>query len=396
MYDPANHFPIKNLAWDETEVRAAIDSIVQDAINQIEAGPTIPRHPMDGYGVKSDMYMGASGLCWGIEYLLEVGATKGSFDGESSLDRLLASNKEDYKRHAHHSSSSYLFGPIPILMQKYKRNKNRDIADEIYNAVEINTTQPVRELMWGIAGTMLAAVFMYRWTEEARWRQIFSNQAGKLLADLEEVAGVGPIWTQDLYGSKNMYLGPVHGFAGNIIPFIEGAEFLEEEAYMDFITKAMSTVVNTAFADESYANWDATYDHSKKTPPRLVQHCHGAAGMVTALAKLPQKMNPSFDLVLEKAGELIWSAGALKKGANLCHGTAGNGYALLKLFERTGEEKWLDRARTFAMNSIGQYQETKRVFHQGRYTLWTGDIGTAIYLWDCITAEPKFPTIDVF
>ena len=28
--------------------------------------------------------------------------------------------------------------------------------------------------------------------------------------------------------------------------------------------------------------------------------------------------------------------------------------------------------------------------------LWTGDVGLAIYLWDCITGEPRFPTIDVF
>jgi len=28
--------------------------------------------------------------------------------------------------------------------------------------------------------------------------------------------------------------------------------------------------------------------------------------------------------------------------------------------------------------------------------LWTGDIGLAVYLWDCLTAEPQFPTIDVF
>ena len=33
---------------------------------------------------------------------------------------------------------------------------------------------------------------------------------------------------------------------------------------------------------------------------------------------------------------------------------------------------------------------------RGRYSLWTGDVGLAIYLWDCITGEPRFPTIDVF
>jgi ferredoxin len=33
---------------------------------------------------------------------------------------------------------------------------------------------------------------------------------------------------------------------------------------------------------------------------------------------------------------------------------------------------------------------------RGRYALWTGNVGLAVYLWDCITAEPHFPTIDVF
>jgi hypothetical protein len=25
-----------------------------------------------------------------------------------------------------------------------------------------------------------------------------------------------------------------------------------------------------------------------------------------------------------------------------------------------------------------------------------GDVGLAVYLWDCLTGEPRFPTIDVF
>jgi hypothetical protein len=33
-----------------------------------------------------------------------------------------------------------------------------------------------------------------------------------------------------------------------------------------------------------------------------------------------------------------------RQGGRLCHGTGGNGYAFRKLFERTGDERWLDRA----------------------------------------------------
>jgi hypothetical protein len=77
-------------------------------------------------------------------------------------------------------------------------------------------------------------------------------------------------------------------------------------------------------------------------------------------------------------GELTWAAGPLRKGANLCHGTAGNGFALLKLFTRTGDELWHDRARRFAVHAAGQVTAARRSYGRGRYSLWTGDLGTAL------------------
>ena len=46
----------------------------------------------------------------------------------------------------------------------------------------------------------------------------------------------------------------------------------------------------------------------------LVQHCHGAPGMITCLADLPSGVDASFDRLLEKGGELTWKAGPLTKG----------------------------------------------------------------------------------
>ena len=86
----------------------------------------------------------------------------------------------------------------------------------------------------------------------------------------------------------------------------------------------------------------------------------------------------------------------LRKGANLCHGTAGNGYAFLKLFERTGDELWLERARAFAMHAVAQVEQGLAVHGRGRHTLWTGDPGTALYLESCLSATAAFPTIDRF
>ena len=122
----------------------------------------------------------------------------------------------------------------------------------------------------------------------------------------------------------------------------------------------------------------------------LVQHCHGAPGIITCFADTEE---PIVDL-LREAGETVWRAGPLAKGSGVCHGTAGNGYAFLKLFARTGDELWLTRARAFAMHAIAQNQSQVR--STGRhYSLWTGDPGLAIYLFDCLEAKARFPTMDV-
>jgi len=95
--------------------------------------------------------------------------------------------------------------------------------------------------------------------------------------------------------------------------------------------------------------------------------------------------------LLRAGGELTWRAGPLAKGANLCHGTAGNGYAFLALHDRTGEDLWLERARRFAMHAVAQVRRDRGKYGQGRYSLWTGDPGTAVYLADCLEGCGLFP-----
>ena len=96
------------------------------------------------------------------------------------------------------------------------------------------------------------------------------------------------------------------------------------------------------------------------------------------------------DLALA-GGELTWQAGPLAKGSNLCHGTAGNAYAFLVLHRRTGDEFWLDRARAFAMHAIGQVEQERASLGRGRYSLFTGDIGVALFLRHLLDGRRPFP-----
>ena len=99
--------------------------------------------------------------------------------------------------------------------------------------------------------------------------------------------------------------------------------------------------------------------------------------------------------LLLDGGRLTWAAGPLAKGSNLCHGTGGNGFAFLKLHALTGDLVWRDHARAFAMSAIDQCRTARAELGRGRYTVWTGDIGLAVFLHECLNGTARFPTVDV-
>jgi hypothetical protein len=201
-------------------------------------------------------------------------------------------------------------------------------------------------------------------------------------------------WTQDLYGCRSTYLDAVHGFVATASPLIRGRHLLDAKVWAEWQRCIVNTMQRTATWDGTLANWRAWLDvPSGQTPRMLMQFCHGAPGFVICLADMP---GADLDALLIAAGEATWAAGPLAKGSNLCHGTGGNGYALLKLFGRTGDALWLERARAFAMHGIAQMQADAAQYRQLRYSLWTGDPGLAIYLWDCVRGRAAFPTLDVF
>lgn len=155
----------------------------------------------------------------------------------------------------------------------------------------------------------------------------------------------------------------------------------------------MATLDRHALRADGVAQWRPSVEPSRV--PRRTQWCHGAPGIVASLGSLAPGNDALSELLLA-GGELTWRAGPLRKGANLCHGTAGNGYAFLKLFARTGDELWLHRARAFGMHAIEQVERATAAHGRGRHTLWTGDPGTALYLASCLAADAAFPTLDVW
>jgi hypothetical protein len=46
------------------------------------------------------------------------------------------------------------------------------------------------------------------------------------------------------------------------------------------------------------------------------------------------------------------------------------------------------------MHAIAQRERAHAHYGRGRYTLWTGDPGLAVYLWHCVTGTDGMPGLD--
>src|SRR5439155_4849103 len=172
---------------------------------------------------------------------------------------------------------------------------------------------------------------------------------------------------------------PWHGLVGNVAALrVTGSDAA-------VLRETAAVIEQTAVVEDGLANWPYRERPQLASPDGLIrmQFCCGAPGVVaTASHYLDEEL-------LLAGAELAWRAGppGMEKGPCLCHGTAGTGYAFLKVFERTGDERWLDRARRFAMHALDQVKRRG----QGRYSLFTGDIGVALFAADCIDERAEIP-----
>ncbi len=399
LFNPTRHEPLQDIAWEPARVHEAIATIVRNTEAQATLKGWWPPHPRDldtgddpGQPFTT-LNHGAVGVCWGLHHLQDLGAATLAHDYLGRADELLALNRAALGAQAEAERASYLMGETPIRLWTYGAQPDAATADRLAELIAGNIDHPARELMWGSPGTLLAALFLHERSGDARWAELFRATAARLWTQLEwSDEHACHYWTQDLYGQHTNYIDATHGFVSVAPALIRGRALLGDQTWAAWAECLANTVSRTATWEGGMANW-RPWLLPKKPPPMLVQYCHGAPGFIVCLAGFP---DDRLDALLLAAGETVWAAGPLTKGASLCHGTGGNGFAFLKLFQRSGDERWLQRARAFAMHGLMQCEdEAQRVGHL-RHSLWTGDIGFAIYLWHCLHGSADFPTLDVF
>jgi hypothetical protein len=398
LFEGERHERLHGRDWSETLARQTIEQICDDTIDSFTPEKLWPVHPLDWPEATEPyrmLYLGAAGVMWSLNHFEQIGVLNGQAPDFSEVwPDVLESNRTMISA-MNHGTQSLWMGDSGILLPMWLDDPSESVADALKAAVGDNRANPALDFMWGSPGTMLAALTMHERTGDEYWATLFRESTAALWQELKRDEQFDCLlWTQDLYGTRSKYVGAGHGFVGNVFPVIRGRELLSGTDWARWQSCIEQTVSATAIREDGCANWPPLIDPTTfERTELLVQYCHGAPGVITCLAELPSE---SIDSLLLEGGELTWKAGPLSKGAGLCHGTAGNGYAFLKLFARSGDEIWLDRARAFAMHSIGQYEGHCREYGCGRYSLWTGDQGLALYLWSCIEADDAFPTMDFF
>jgi lantibiotic modifying enzyme len=393
LFRPDAFEPLTDASWDDARARDGIRAIVEEADGALRGGRLFWRaDDWDRWQATSPMknlYVGTAGVLFALDELRRRDVAESRLD----LPELALGNLELFRERPDFMKiklpepreSSLLCGETGILLVAWRLTPSDELADELLARVRVNVANEADGVMWGAPGTLLAARAMLEWTGDARWREAWNESAEALWSRRRDDG----LWTQRLYGQELLGLTPPHGLVGNVQAL---RPLLDSRRRKQLERETAAVLERTAVVENGLANWPPRDRPTLPGPDGQirVQWCAGAPGIVVAAHDYLDE-----ELVLAGA-ELVWRAGppALDKGPSICHGTAGNGYAFLKAFERTGDERWLDRARRFAMHALEQVERQRAERGRGRYSLWTGDVGAALYAADCLDARGAYPIFE--
>jgi hypothetical protein len=396
LFRPAAFEQLTGEPWDEERVRGRIRAIVADAEERFDPVALWPAEEWDSWGSPTPLtglYCGAAGVVWALDALRRRGHADVGIDLAGAARRALERGREapelseakDFE--LPRASDAGLFsGETGNLVVARRVDGDRSLEPLIEARILESRESDANEVMWGAPGGLLAARALLEWTGDERWAEVWQTTAEAVW----EARDDDGLWTQRLFGNTGRSLGPAHGLVGIACALLGGGELLSAARRDRIVADTVQILERSAVYEEELANWPPRDGGSLERPdgePRL-QWCHGAPGVVISTAEfLPEEL-------LSAGAELSWRAGphGPKKGASICHGTAGNGYAFLKMFERTADEEWLDRGRRFAVHALGQVERRGN----GHYSLWTGDLGVAIFAADCLDGTTRYPVLETW
>jgi hypothetical protein len=291
------------------------------------------------------------------------------------------------------ANASYLMGDTGLLLGPARPGAGTRNRRPARSADRIEHRHPARELMWGSRGTMLAALFHARANRpRARFAELYRDTAHRLREQLAWFAEYEcNCWTQDLYGMRSTYLGAVHGFVATASVLLRGPRAARRR-----ISRPGSDRREHGAQDR-----DARRGRRELAPDACSVARHAEADAVLPRrARLRDRTRPHAGWHDRRSASCRGRSDLVSRTAAQRVPTCAMGRAA------TATRSWrCSRARAIHAGSTGprrvrdarhrQTEAEAREVGRMRYSLWTGDLGFAVYLLDCVHGPAGFPTLDV-
>ncbi|XP_033116538.1 lanC-like protein 2 isoform X2 [Anneissia japonica] len=283
-------------------------------------------------------------------------------------------------------------GPLAVGSVVYnkmgKKQKSKDCVERLQKLVDIVLDESIPdELLYGRAGYLYALLFVEHFLgEETIQKNIIEKvtmmvlDSGKALARKEK--SKSPLMYK---WHDKQYLGAAHGLAGIYFLLLQVDLPVISSHLDDVIKPSIDYLTRLQFPSGNYPS------SLGNDTDRLIHWCHGAAGVVHLMLQAYKFGDQKYLDQAESCGNVIWARGLLRKGYGLCHGTSGNGYAFVALYQVTGNQKHLHRAWKFAEWCL-DYDKHGCRQPDRPFSLFEGMAGAIYYLSDVLhPLKAKFP-----
>ncbi|KAM3725969.1 LanC-like protein [Dirofilaria immitis] len=344
------------------------------------------RHNPDDYD--GGAYVGVAGDGYSVLYASRLLPEKAK-QFANFCDRVVEDQLKQIKQSEHRKDEGqYLLGTLgvyvikAILDYEMKKSVNTTVIDKVASLIDVICARDylpngADEILVGRAG-FLAAILTLRMRLH---HDIVSNLCVKKVVDC--IIDSGRCYAKRhgcraplMYQYYNVeYLGAAHGLMGILQMLLSFSDLLDNTALRD-IESTLDWLLEIQAEDGNFSPSVKEIGMNRGSN-ELLHWCHGATGAVHLMivAYLCTK-KVKFLETAEKALDLIWKRGILRKGPGICHGVAGGGYAFLLYYRLTKKTKYLKYAQCFARIACDQNFRKHARIPDSPYSLFEGVGGT--------------------
>lgn len=233
---------------------------------------------------------------------------------------------------------------------------------------------PSHDITHGCAGSGLAAAHLWHRTGDPRLAELVVDAADRLAAAAQpEPSGVSwPVPAEAVSEEAGKrYLGFAHGTAGIGSFLLAAADVSGRPEHLALAVAAGEHLVANAVLVGGAAQWPA----QATDPPTAPYWCHGSAGIGTFLVRLWQRTGDKRFGDLARGATHAVVERASRAALTQCHGLAGNGDFLLDMADATGDPAYRAMADGLARLIVSERA------HRDRHVVFPNEYGDVSTSW---------------